>query len=505
VLRSRIGHDDGPTTTARDIGPQADPSAATLEPSNRTASTGARRRGSARLRILGLYVVVVMGALALTVTLLRGVLLGDLRTRIDGQLVQEADELARFVSDTPPDPAETPATYVDRVLTAYLSGNVPSRDEAFLAVVGGVPRLASAGAPIPVETIDGVLLDAQGAAPQFRSASTSAGDVRVLTVPLRFDNRTEGAFVVVAFEADERAVVDRTIRDAMVVALVALVAATAIAWIIAGRVLRPIGLLARTALQISDTDLSRRLPVQGSDEIAELITTFNTMLDRLEGSFARQRRFLDDAGHELRTPITIVRGHLELAGNDPSAFAATRTTVLGELDRMARIVDDLLVLAKAEQPDFVARTPVDVDELLSTMLQSVRPLAQRAWTVEAAPPVIAHVDRHRVQQAMLNLAANAARHSTSGSTVALGGSVDGTTLRLWVRDEGEGIDPSDHTRVFQRFARARTSRGPSGSAGLGLAIVQAIVEAHGGSIELRSALGAGATFTLVFPNAVEAP
>lgn len=447
----------------------------------------------------------IVGALALTVTLLRGLLVRDLRERIDRQLVQEADELGRAVAETPPDADETPAAYTERVLTTYLTSNVPNDDEAFLAVIAGAPALASAGAPAPLSSIDGVIADAQGAVAVFRDTVSAGGRTRLLTVPLRFDGRTEGALVIAVFEADQRAVVDRTVRDAVLVAAVALIAATSIAWVIAGRVLRPIGTLARTALQISDTDLSRRLPVHGSDEIADLIHTFNSMLDRLERAFERQRRFLDDAGHELRTPITIVRGHLELAGSDPAGFASTRTTVLGELDRMARIVDDLLVLAKAEQPDFVVRGPVDVDEFLDSVLGAVRTLADRRWVIDDAPPVIAVVDRQRLHQAVLNLAANAARHSPAGSTIGIGASTDGGALRLWVRDEGEGIDPSEHTRIFQRFARARTSRGPGGSAGLGLAIVQTIVEAHGGRIELRSALGAGATFTLVIPDAVEAP
>lgn len=125
-----------------------------------------------------------------------------------------------------------------------------------------------------------------------------------------------------------------------------------LAWLAAGRVLAPLRAITTTAHAISEADLNQRLPVQGKGELAELAMTFNEMMDRLEAAFVSQREFFNDAGHELRTPITIVRGHLELMGDDPQEQQETLALVIGELDRMSRMVDDMILLAKAERLDF---------------------------------------------------------------------------------------------------------------------------------------------------------
>jgi signal transduction histidine kinase len=155
--------------------------------------------------------------------------------------------------------------------------------------------------------------------------------------------------------------------------------ASLLAWTIAGRVLAPLRELRDTARGISDTDLTQRIDVKGRDEVAELGRTFNDMIDRLEGAFASQRAFVSDAGHELRTPITIIRGHLELLGDDPQERADTIEVVTDELDRMSRFVDDLLTLAKAERADFLRPGPVDLDELTDELLTKARGLARRGW------------------------------------------------------------------------------------------------------------------------------
>jgi two-component system OmpR family sensor kinase len=215
----------------------------------------------------------------------------------------------------------------------------------------------------------------------------------------------------------------------------------------------------------------------------------------LESAIGNQRRFLDDASHELRTPITIMRGHLELANDDPSQLLDSRDIVLAELDRMARIVDDLLVLARAEQIDFLRRQPIDTDAFLSSLLDRSRALSSHNWLLDELAVGVIDADADRLTQAMLNLAVNAARHTPIGGDIAIGGRFEGDDFALWVRDTGEGIDVTDHERIFQRFTRATADRS-GGSAGLGLAIVQAIAQAHGGRVEVDSVPGLGATFTI---------
>jgi signal transduction histidine kinase len=223
------------------------------------------------------------------------------------------------------------------------------------------------------------------------------------------------------------------------------------------------------------------------------------MLDRLEQAFATQRAFVDDAGHELRTPITIIRGHLELLGDDPDERAETIPLVLDELDRMSRMVDDLLVLAKAEQPDFLRRQPVDLAVFTTDLFVKARALAPRAWRLEGVGDGRLLADRQRLTQALLQLAQNATQHTGAGGAIGIGSAVDDDIARFWVTDSGPGVAPADRARIFERFARGVPTRPPSaagGGAGLGLAIVRAIATAHGGAVRVSGEPGEGATFIL---------
>jgi signal transduction histidine kinase len=239
--------------------------------------------------------------------------------------------------------------------------------------------------------------------------------------------------------------------------------------------------------------------VDGTDEVAELGRTFNHMLDRLDAAFTTQQHFLDDAGHELRTPITIVRGHLELLDEDTDEHRETLALVLDELDRMTRIVDDLLLLAKVEQPDFLQPEQLDLDTLTRGWHTRATSLADRDWKLAHVADLDLMADGQRLTQAVMNLALNAAQHTEAGDTIELGSVVVENSARLWVRDRGPGVHPEDQQRIFERFARGGTGRRRSEGAGLGLAIVSAIAQAHGGNVELTSRQGGGSTFTIVLP------
>jgi signal transduction histidine kinase len=229
------------------------------------------------------------------------------------------------------------------------------------------------------------------------------------------------------------------------------------------------------------------------------------MLDRLETAFATQRQFVDDAGHELRTPITIVRGHLELlSDDDPEDRRETVELVTDELDRMSRMVNDLLLLAKAEQPDFLRPEPVEIEALTAELHAKLAAIAPRVWRVESIGKGVIVADRQRLTQAVVQLAENATKHTDTGAIVVLGTLVADGEARIWVRDTGAGIPPEDQARIFSRFSRGSAGRRTEG-AGLGLSIVAAIARAHGGRVELSSPPRQGATFTLVVPaRAIEA-
>jgi signal transduction histidine kinase len=255
--------------------------------------------------------------------------------------------------------------------------------------------------------------------------------------------------------------------------------------------------LTRTAKSISETDLSGRIPVDGRDEVSQLAQTFNDMLDRLERAFGSQRRFADDASHELKTPLTIVRGHLELLDDDPAERRETLALVTDELDRMGRIVEDLLLLARREEPDFLTLSTVDVGVLTDTLLAKAKALAPRDWVLDVRGQGVIVADHQRLTQAVMQLADNAARYSNGGNPIALGSIVSGGQARFWIRDQGPGIPTLEHEAVFERFRRG-SGTGRSDGAGLGLAIVKAIAEAHKGRVELESTAD-GSVFSIVVP------
>ncbi|GHJ93575.1 hypothetical protein SNE510_30940 [Streptomyces sp. NE5-10] len=218
----------------------------------------------------------------------------------------------------------------------------------------------------------------------------------------------------------------------------ALLLTTGIGRVVAGRVLAPVRVVRTTAAELTERGLTQRIPVQGKDDIAALAATFNAMLDRLERAFAGQRQFVDDAGHELRTPITIVRGHLELMGDDPAERAETVRLVTDELDRMSRIVEDLLLLAKAERPDFVRTEDVQLAELTADVFVKARALGDRDRVLDGVADREASLDAQRITRAMVQLARNAVQHTVPGARIAIGARTAAGRIEPYVADRGPG-------------------------------------------------------------------
>lgn len=458
-----------------------------------------------RVRVVVGYVVLLAGALALVTIVVRQVLLARVDREIEHDSALEVEELRRLAAGNDPTTGAPFGTDTRAIFDEYLARNVPETEEFFLTMVEGRPYAMSSGAPADLfEDAEAVRRWSALRAPVRETIRTSGGQARVLAVPLRAEDGTaSGTFVVATFPAEAHAEVDEAVRVVVVVGLVVLGLSALVAWSLAGQVLRPVRALSSTAHRINDSDLTARFPADGHDELADLGRTFNAMLDRLQAGFANQRAFLDDVAHELRTPITIVRGHLELLGDDPAERADAVALCTEELDRMNRYVSDLLLVAKAQQPDFLKLQPVDVGELVDGVVARAQPIADRAWVLDGAPPpgrLLVIADPERLTQALLNLAQNAAQHTRPGTVIGIGAAVAGPDLCLWVRDEGPGIEAAAQAGLFQRFARGAGSRAdrPEGT-GLGLPIVRAIAEAHGGRVEVDSRPGHGATFTLTIP------
>jgi len=468
----------------------------------------ARRLLGGSLPALGVRARIVLGFVALlalatvaSVLVARQVAIEHVDGRISAALAQEARELRRLAAGRDPANGRPFGGDVRRIFDVYLGRNSPSPNEALLTFVDRRPYRRSA--PVDEYRLDSDpelvtrwsnLVDTD----RGRVHGTPAGDVEYLAVPFLDGERTAGVFVVAIFREGEEEAIEAVTLATGAVGFAILLIGSILAWRLADRILRPVRLVTRTARSISETDLERRIPVEGRDEITELAETFNGMLERLEAAFEGQRRFLDDAGHELRTPITIVRGHLELMGDDGAEREETVTLVTDELDRMARLVDDLLTLAKAERVDFLEREPVGLAALTDELLAKARALGDRAWEVDERAGGTLLGDRQRLTQAVMQLAENAVRHTSPGDVIALGTASSGREARLWVRDTGPGVAPDLEAQVFDRFTRGRgTPRGSS--SGLGLSIVRAIADAHGGRVELRSRPGEGSTFAIVVP------
>ncbi|MGO1317759.1 MAG: ATP-binding protein, partial [Cellulomonadaceae bacterium] len=431
--------------------------------------------------------------------------------RIEDALLQTVAEFETFHRDAvDPRTGARYATVADLVYNA-LQLTVPGRHEGMLGLVDDEVRwTAPASVELRLEDdpalVSAVVDSARSESVRIATVSTPAGTYRYTTIPVRSDTAA-GAVVHAIDVTQEHAEFNQVFGSYARVAAGAVVVIAVVGWFLAGRSLRPLRVLRRTADLITDSDLSRRIPVTGNDDLAALTETINAMLDRLEAALTSQRRMLDDAGHELRTPLTIVRGHLELMRPDDHADAAeTRALVLDEVLRMQRLVDDLMTLATANHPGFVRLEPTDVGHLTAGVHDKIRLLADRRWLVDAAAAVTADIDPQRITQAMLQLGANAVRHTAPGATIAIGSAVSqGSLLRFWVRDEGSGVAPEDAARIFDRFTRGAGSTRDDRGAGLGLAIVSAIAQAHGGRVLLDSVPGRGATFTLEIPALGLAP
>lgn len=454
---------------------------------------------SARTRILGWYVLLLAGALIAGLLLQRALLLNQVEANVHEALDQEVGEFAQLV-EVGIDPAtgEPFAGDLAAVFTTYLERNVPLEGEGVVTILDGQPFRSDVGGQAYRDT---ELLEEWASIEESTREirDTPQGRIGYLAVPLEIEQEQAGVFVVSINMDDRLAAANDLVRlGALVFGSIFLVA-SGVAWVVAGGVLRPLRLLGETARSITETDLTRRIPVEGDDEIAELAGTFNAMLDRLQTGFANQRRFADDAGHELRTPITVIRGNLELLSDDPDERRETLHLVRRELDGMSRIVEDLLALAKAEQPDFVKPHPIDLPEFMGEMETRARALGDRPLTVEPSDPIVFMGDSQRLQQAVMNLIRNAYEHTPTDAKVSMGAESDGTDLRIHVSDTGAGIPEEERSVIFERFARGRAGRRTTTGAGLGLPIVAAIARGHGGSLEVESRPDSGTRFSIIIP------
>jgi heavy metal sensor kinase len=332
--------------------------------------------------------------------------------------------------------------------------------------------------------------------------------IRLISVPVRHG----GTLVNIVRVGTSLQPLEETLHRLLIILLItmplALLASLGGGWFLAGRALRPVGAITQAAERIAGGDLTQRLSVStAQDEIGRLAATFNAMIGRLEASFRQIRQFTSDASHELRTPLTVLKGETELALRRPRSADDYRSVLessLEEIDRMSRIVDELLFLSRADLGEIKMESrPVRLDQLFDDLKRQAEVLGHeqsvQIVTGMIEPATVAGDDM-RLRELVLNLLDNAIKYSPPGGRVEMSVVTQDGTARLSVSDQGIGVSLEEQAHIFDRFyrtdaARAHTKKGT----GLGLAICQWIVDAHHGTIEVHSEPGKGSTFTVILP------
>ncbi len=408
--------------------------------------------GDVRTRVLISFLILLVVSTAASLLVLREVLFSRIGTEVQERLAEQVDNLRLLAIEDDFDGD------LERIFTAYLRRESPLEDGGLTAFIEGqevasVPVGLFAGEFGSLATID---------EPTSGELTSPSGPLRFVAVPVNGEPAS-GVMVAAKLLNDDRDRVESAVRIAAGVSIVITLLASLFIWLAAGRAVQPLRALARTTRTITETDLTDRVQVRGESEIADLGRTFNGMLDRLQSAFADQKEFLADVGHELRTPITVIRGHLETLGDDPVERHEATAVIHDELERMSRLVDDLLLLARSDRPDFLRVEPLDLDVLTQEIFAKARTLGVRRWLLDEVAVGLIHADPYRLTSAMTNLAANAVRYTTGDEAIAIGSSLRDGVVRLWVRDEGRGIERHEQERIFERFASGgKAAPGPWG-------------------------------------------
>jgi two-component system OmpR family sensor kinase len=455
---------------------------------------------SLRARLALLYTLIVGGILLLFGTAVYAAVSVTLTRQIDDTLVSAAQKVIN-------------TTRVNSVggIDVIISRPMDYSADVYIQLWGRDKRLLASS-----ENAQGIIqpIDSAGllsSRPVFHDVTLNKQRLRVLTAPLTASNRFIGNLQVgtrlTMLDAAQNILLIILISGAVVSMLVAGLAG----WFSTRQALFPLEAVTQTALQITRADdLSRRIPYKGSpdDEVGQLINAFNLTLSRLENLFHSQRRFLADVGHELRTPLTVIRGNVDLMRRMDCTDDESMDSIQNEVDRLTRLVGDLLLLAQAESGKLpIAHRTVELDTLLLNVMHEMRILAhERKMKLGEIDQVLVCGDNDRLKQVMVNLIGNAIKYTPKGGEILVGlGKVE-NRARLTVSDDGPGIPVEDLPHIFERFYRGEKSRTRSKDGkgfGLGLSIAYWIVRNHGGQIDVSLREPHGTTFCVWLPLALE--
>lgn len=454
------------------------------------------------VRLIAIYALVVGAALLVVAALAVQLTRSHLNRQLESRLVAVTTSFEQG-------PAAT-ITDVDQLAGAardWLATQPPPADQAVVVRTAG-GELLSTRSGLALGEVEGtadLLASTEGG---WTTLDSPDGELRALTVPLTLNDEPAGTLVVAASTETVDAGVGDLLRQVLWACAAGFVLAVVLGLLALRRTLRPLEHIASDidAIQ-SSGDVSQRVRVGGpADEVGRLGLAFNRTLGRLQQVVESQRQFVADASHELRTPLTVVRGQLELLGDDdalPDAGSRRSLDIaVGELDRMGRMVHDLLLLARLDEGLDLKLEPVDVELVVGeARLRALPPGGPETATADSDVPVglMVLADSTSLLQVLTNLMVNAVHHG--GGSIGVASRTNGTWVAISVADDGPGIPLEDQPHVFERFYRGSNPSGGSGGAGLGLAIAKGLTERMGGTLICRSQPGEGTTFTVELPAA----
>lgn len=451
---------------------------------------------SLRLRLTILYTSLLGGVLLLFGTLVYGLVSTVLLSQLDARLSQSANQLVERLRINP----------VGMFDPRSVAGFQPTENLLFQVwdIEGNLQLARPPSYRVPLSERGWGLGE-----PYYSTEEVDGSRVRVLTVPLRTLRQPVG-YLHVGLSLSLIDVTQRTLAAVLALLIVlAMVITAAVAWIGTRRVLAPLATMTEVATQITQSgDLSRRIPFSGppDSDVGRLILAFNDTMERLEQLFQSQRRFMADVSHELRTPLTVIKGEVGLMRRMGKADDESLESIEAEVDRLTRMVGDLLVLEQAEAGQLpLDLRPVDLDTVVLEVLQQMKLLAGNRveLRLEDIDQVEVIGDRDRLKQVLLNLVGNAIQYTPNNGRVTLSLGKTEEKAVFTVSDTGPGISPQDLPHIFERFYRAERSRKRQRGTGfgLGLSIAYWIVRSHGGDIEVHSVEGQGTTFEATLPLA----
>lgn len=449
---------------------------------------------SARASILGWILIPVSLAMIAAVILTSALLTQNVVTKTDQQLRQEAEELS-LLSEQAIDPVSG-ATYSKSsdLLELYINRAVPDSDELLFVLVNGKVTERSSGEldirldrdPSFVALVN--TLDE----PYLGDYDFGGTKIRFVAIPVQ--STIDSGVMVAAIVIDSRmASIQTTLFELGLIMLIAIAAATLVGWIVAGRILKPMRDLGTMTRNVRDGTVSERLSgFNTNSEIGGIAQDFNSMLDRTAEAFDSQKRFVDDAGHELKTPLTIIRGHLDLIKANSTEVKSSMPIIEDEVLRMTRIVKDLQTLTKSSEPTFIQLESVNPGDIVDEVFVKAGALAERNWMIEVSEILPIYLDRQRIAQALIQLIDNAIKHTKRADSIEIGCRAKPGFCEFYVGDSGPGIPVSSRSKVFDRFVRGNWTPQDTEGSGLGLAIVSAIAQGHGGEVFIDTSKLGGA-------------